>query len=465
MKLLFWNIRGFGKLGKRSKIRELLKERRVDLAFFQETKKSGLTRELVRSVWSDDNFEFLSVDADGSAGEVLCVWRLEVFVMSHCCSSRCFILLSGTIFPDFQCLFINIYAPNDDSRRGLLWNVIKNLRSDFPGPWCLGGDFNEIRSLGKRKGCTRRDSGMLEFNNFIEELELFDVPMLGRQFTWSNLEDGGRWSRIDRVLLSSEWIEKFKLKLWGLPRGVSDHCPLILMEDVRDWGPKPFRFINAWLLHPEFLSFIKKSWEELTVYGWAGFVTVMKLRHLRLVLKKWNREVFGNVSYSLKKAQEELHELDLVSESRDLGDDEVDRRRVVRKLEWSLFKREEWMWLQKSRLDWSLKGDKNTRFFHTIASSRQCRNFLSSITVDGECLEEPNLVKGEVLRHFKQVFSEDWGSRPQLRGQFRTIGQDQLVEGLEAVFSEDEVWAAIKNSDGNRASGPDGFNLACFQNC
>lgn len=129
MKLLFWNIRGFGKPGKRRKIRELLKERRVDLAFFQETKKGGLSRELVRSVWPDDNFEFLSVDADGSAGGLLCVWRPEAFVMSHYCSSRCFVLLSGTVFPDFHCVFINIYAPNDASQRGLLWNVIKNLMS------------------------------------------------------------------------------------------------------------------------------------------------------------------------------------------------------------------------------------------------------------------------------------------------------------------------------------------------
>lgn len=54
---------------------------------------------------------------------------------------------------------------------------------------------------------------MLEFNNFIEGLELFDVPMHGRQFTWSNSADGGRCSRINKVLLSSEWMTKFKLKL------------------------------------------------------------------------------------------------------------------------------------------------------------------------------------------------------------------------------------------------------------
>lgn len=39
---------------------------------------------------------------------------------------------------------------------------------------------------------------MSEFNQFIEKLELSDLPLLGRGFTWCNLVDGERWSRIDR---------------------------------------------------------------------------------------------------------------------------------------------------------------------------------------------------------------------------------------------------------------------------
>lgn len=109
----------------------------------------------------------------------------------------------------------------------------------------MGGDYNEIRSLAERRGCTRRDKGMQDFNNFVDRLEMVDIPMLGRSFTWSNSVEGERWSKIDRFLLHPRWLEKFRFKLWGLPRLVSDHCPLLLKDDERNWGPRPFRFLNA----------------------------------------------------------------------------------------------------------------------------------------------------------------------------------------------------------------------------
>lgn len=43
MKILSWNIRGAGRQEKKGKIRKLLKERNVDIALFQETKKAVVT--------------------------------------------------------------------------------------------------------------------------------------------------------------------------------------------------------------------------------------------------------------------------------------------------------------------------------------------------------------------------------------------------------------------------------------
>ncbi|XP_028096961.1 uncharacterized protein LOC114296820 [Camellia sinensis] len=153
---------------------------------------------------------------------------------------------------------------------------------------------------------------------------------------------------------------------------------------------------------------MKSSWVASEVRGWAGYVILAKLRNLRWVLKKWNNEVFRNVAHSVKVVESDLHNLDLLAESRELSNVEVDRRRQLRKEVWLLNKKQEWLWLQKFRLNWSMMADRNTRFFHIVVSRRQSRNLLNSVSV---------------------------------------------AVGLEARFAEEEVWAAVKSCDGNKALG------------
>ncbi|CAL5404505.1 unnamed protein product [Camellia sinensis] len=242
-----------------------------------------------------------------------------------------------------------------------------------------------------------------------------------------------------------------------------DHCPLLLMEDERDWGPKPFKFLNAWTLHPSFSKFFVNIWSSTTVTGWAGFRIVQKLKQLKTELKKWNVEVFGHVTSKLKALEAELHTLDILAEDGLLDDSGRSRRRVVRGEMWHLLRMVEWIWHQKSRLNWTLNGDKNTRFFHVFANTRQSRNMISSIVVNGVSYEDPSRVQLEVYQHFKKLFTEDWVSRPVLGGPFNTIEADYVSHHLVAEFSEAEVLAAIKDCNTNKAPGPDGFNLLCYQ--
>lgn len=126
------------------------------------------------------------------------------------------------------------------------------------------------------------------------------------------------------------------MKVWGLSRLVSDHCPLILMDDVRDWGPKPFKFLNAWLLHPQFGPFIEKVWKESQIHGDVGYVLQNKLRALKMALKQWNKGVYGNVASKLKKAEDELYALDLKAEDRPLEEAELKQKKELRCEVWKL---------------------------------------------------------------------------------------------------------------------------------
>ncbi|XP_028099607.1 uncharacterized protein LOC114299136 [Camellia sinensis] len=283
----------------------------------------------------------MSVDAAGLSGGLICIWDPDVFHLSDYCSSRNFILLSGKAHNSFDCVLVNIYAPNDVIWRKALWVTLLNLKTIFVNPWCLGGDFNEIRNVGESIGVSRRDRGMQEFNDFIDNCEVVDVQMLGRKFTWCNTLEGKKWSRINRFLLNLEWLVRYKLKLWGLPRTISDHCPLLLMGDGRDWGPKPLKFLNAWTLHPTLASLVESNWGELQLHGSEGSILKRKLQSLKLVLKKWNQESYGNVAKKLEAFESTLHDLDLKAKTRPLNEGELMLQREKMTEMWSLSRKME----------------------------------------------------------------------------------------------------------------------------
>lgn len=151
---------------------------------------------------------------------------------------------------------------------------------------------------------------------------------------------------------------------------------------------------------------VKKSWEEAVIPGWAGIRLKGKLSKLRGDLRKWNVEVFGNIENQLKAAEEELHEIDLKAEGGPLQDSVGAKRRVLRSLVWKLSRRLEWLWHQKSRLKWAKDGDKNSRYFHVIASRSQSKNMLGSMKVNGVVIEDPTRVKQAVFSYFSKAFSE-----------------------------------------------------------
>lgn len=83
--------------------------------------------------------------------------------------------------------------------------------------------------------------------------------------------------------------------------------------------------------------------------------------------------------------------------------------------------KKEWLWHQKSKLAWADNGDKNTRFFHIMASRRQRKFLLDSANENGVIYDQPDVIKQAMVRYFSQLFSDDWRNRPKLSGAFVSI--------------------------------------------
>ena len=72
-------------------------------------------------------------------------------------------------------------------------------------------------------------ASMGRFRRFINDLALKEIPLHGRKFTWSNQQLSPTLVRLDRVLCSVDWEEKFpNCLLQSMASNDSDHCPLLL---------------------------------------------------------------------------------------------------------------------------------------------------------------------------------------------------------------------------------------------
>lgn len=74
-------------------------------------------------------------------------------------------------------------------------------------------------------------------------------------------------------------------------------------------------------------------------------------------LKQWSINNFGLIDTSIASLEDTIHEVDQVVNSRNLTEEEIDKRKVAQSELWSLLKRREIYWAQNSRVKWIREGD------------------------------------------------------------------------------------------------------------
>ncbi|KAL0287183.1 UNVERIFIED_CONTAM: hypothetical protein Scaly_2773000 [Sesamum calycinum] len=145
-----------------------------------------------------------------------------------------------------------------------------------------------------------------DFNDMMIDTRLMDAGFEGDPYTWTNKRV---WKRLDRVLYSKEWTDTYNsTRVQHLPRRLSDHHPLfITAAKTENRKPSSFRFQNMWLNHHSFFDTVRQEW-NLPIEGYGMYKLQQKIYRTKELLKRWNREVFGNVFTTVEHAKQEAEE-------------------------------------------------------------------------------------------------------------------------------------------------------------
>ncbi|CAN0901854.1 Transposon TX1 uncharacterized 149 kDa protein, partial [Linum grandiflorum] len=365
-------------------------------------------------------------------------------------------------------VIINVYGPNDRSLKTRFLTEVSDLISAAGNlPLCIIGDFNMVRNSSEVIGHDRPLAEFNFLNDFIFHNELLDLPLVGANFTWSNMRQSPSLSRIDRAIVNPTFEASFPdCRLIGLSRICSDHRAIILQCSDLPVIRRPWKFETMWLHHNNFLDFAAENWAAY-IPGKHGINLVCtKLKRLKEGLKVWNKDCFGKIQDHVDNITNAISALDGLEEAGNLTN-EARLHRCSLKADLDFWwKMDEINWRQKSGALWLRYGDRNSSFFHRSANSRKKRNWIDRLIVDGQEFVGQRDISSPIVNHFKHFFEEPLPeNRPLPRNlPFAKINSVQATT-ISRQFSEEEVWRCIQISESEKAPGPDGFNMGFIKHC
>lgn len=232
----------------------------------------------------------------------------------------------------------------------------------------LGGDFNVILSEEEKLGGLEfSQMEATDFAHCISACALSEVKFSGSKFTWWNarINEACIFERLDRILVNNVFVESFPLiESEHLIRQGSDHAPVqVCCNSVCQRITKSFRFLNFWCKHKKFMEIVQKNW-VVNFKGCPFMELHAKLQKVKRVLSDWSKEEFGNIFMQIATLEDIIKVKEIQLEHMASPENRAELKRVEADLK-RYQKFEEEYWKQKASMKWFVKGDRNTKFFHS----------------------------------------------------------------------------------------------------
>lgn len=258
---------------------------------------------------------------------------------------------------------------------------LRDVRSMCTGPWLITGDFNLIYRVEDKNNANLDRAMMGRFRRMINDLELHEIELLGRRFTWSNERAALTSVRLDRAFCSSDWESFFPDHLLlSTTVGISDHYPLILNLSAKTRGKRRFHFESFWPQLEGFQETVQRAWMSAGTSGLPLQCLAEKLSATGRALQSWSQKTVGNVRDQLEVARELLHRIEITRDARNLTEQEEWLRKQLKHRSLAIASLQRTIMRTRSRITWLVERDANTEFLHSHARYRKHLGVLQPIT-------------------------------------------------------------------------------------
>jgi hypothetical protein len=231
------------------------------------------------------------------------------------------------------------------------------------------GDFKLVYNEQDKNSGQLDRSLMHRFRRALNHIEIREVLINGRKFTWSNKQANPTMSRIDRAFCTVQWEHLYAKPNLQALSSTSDHNPFLLLPLETPAVRPRFRFESFWKEMPGFYEVVSQAWNR-QVQTSLNRLSVMhaKMSKTAKALKFWAKSLLPQSKIAMAVCREVILQLETAQEFRPLSQEECAFMSKLKSRIMGLTTIEKCRTRQKLRITWLKKGDANTRFFNVMAN-------------------------------------------------------------------------------------------------
>jgi hypothetical protein len=185
-----WNVRSLGQCHKRDDVHAAIELFLPSILCLQETKLSEISSFLASLFLPQSLRSFVFKPSGGASGGFLTAWNDDIVELLHH-SIEIFSITTTFYVRADNIIFsvINVYCPCNHFTKPDFLLSLENIFASLSNPIAIMGDFNLLRAPKDKSNANFNFTEAMIFNDFINSLGLLEIPLLDKQFTWSNQQN------------------------------------------------------------------------------------------------------------------------------------------------------------------------------------------------------------------------------------------------------------------------------------